>query len=171
MTRPVLNMSVTSCVNPIYSTQWLVFTDDAETWIEIGTAYDCGDTFDFVLYCKQPTCGFTQRWFAPSVGSHTYKITRENGNHVLYDLLIDGSVVQKVGLSPATTALWVATGLESYNDGKTVSAHNYSGLKRKRFDNNFDDWSGRDVKSVDKPIMCGSWNSDTSWRAGQNTSC
>lgn len=43
--------------------------------------------------------------------------------------------------------------------------------RKKRWSGSFVDWDGRDGQSISSSAMCGSWDSDTTWRHGENVSC
>ena len=180
--RNVLGLDVNSCNVPVYTTQWLNLQASTQSWIEIGTAYDCSSIcpgspsvcrFDYMYLQGDGQSGFVAKSYLPVLGNHTYAISRENANHSLWDATIDGSVLNKISWTHGVGQS-VQAGLESHNGTVTVSAHNYASLRYKTGDGSFISWVGEDgmiPSSGPTSPMCGLWNFSTSWRAGENTSC
>lgn len=153
--------------NPVYQTQWVsVGTGD---WLEIGTGHQCNDTLRWWFFGY----GSNSDWYpldedyVATYATHGFRIVRSDGDFWRYR--VDG-VVQE-NLTWARNATDVKTGLESYAPNAIVEAYNAHDLLYTANEGSFVSWAGRDYKSVDQPEMCGTWNSDTSWRAGENVSC
>lgn len=175
----VLLLDNNTCNSPVYQTQWLNFTSSPQQWVELGTGYDCSAIcpggpaacrFNYMYFQGDGASGFVQRTYMPSFGSYTFQLARENGNHILWDGLINGTIFNKIGWSHGT-AYDAEFGLESHNFAQTVAAHNFAGLKYKRGDGAFTEFAGQDGKLGPNSPLCGFWTSATNWRAAENTPC
>lgn len=150
--------------HPVYTTMWLQMSANADRWIEIGTGYQCG-AYRYQYW------GFGTPWTGwrllgtisqPAFGNYTYEIVREGSN--VWKFKIGG--VQVGEFVWTATGSYADVGLESYDAQATVDWHSYWGLQVTRNQGAWTNWSGRDGSAYSSG-MCGSWNSDTSWRAKQ----
>lgn len=153
---------------PVYQTEWVIFTDLPQAWMELGTGHQCADT----LRCWYWGYGEDGSWFPLGTYgnitnglSHTFKISRAfDGVRNRFYFQVDGST--KGNVSGSDTGSRVEAGLESYSGSATVPGHAYSSLKYQKNGGSFSSWAGRDSNSVTSG-MCGHWASDTSWYAGE----
>jgi hypothetical protein len=165
-----------SAGHPVYQTMWLHWKYEPspstdQWWIELGTLYEDDSFHTFSYECKSTTfCKFLFKDRATTIGDHVYRISRETVNHTYYELFVDGSLIF-TATSPYESGDWVGVGLESYNLSLTVETHAYYNLKYMRGDGDFRDWAGRDAHSTIEYPMCGQWHLDTSWWAGEYTTC
>lgn len=170
-TREIENLNRTGS-GWIYSTMWLNFHSNPLNWVEVGTAYGNGGEWDYGYQCDAVFCNF--KFFASSQtppGTRAYEISREeSGSLTSYDLKLSGTTVS-IATTNWTRGYEVYTGLESYDQNATFPAYTTSSLKYRRWAGAFKPWAGRDGKSSPNP-MCGRWNnSDTQYRAAENTTC
>lgn len=153
--------------NVIYQTQWQLMTSDSRSWIELGTMHKTST-------CKYWFWGYGVDWTWYSMGTqggvvyddHTFRIVR-GANGTTWSQIIDNTTMGNLTWGAAGN--FVQAGLESYNTSPTVSAHGYYSLQYNQ-GGPWYNWSGRDGSVVNSP-MCGRWVSDTTWQAGQNTTC
>jgi hypothetical protein len=153
--------------NPVYQTQWVILSDTADDWHEIGTGHQCGDANHYYFYGY----GLNSVWHpinaipnASFSGSHTLRIYKASATRT--EFWIDGSV--KASLTTSVTGPEVRAGLETYWDTATVPGYNISFLQYQKDSSAPASWSGRDSTLVNTG-MCGLWNSDTSRRVGQGS--
>lgn len=122
--------------------------------------------------CQHPPSIRWSGWFGreAATGTHRYRISRvESGSLTDYEMRIDGTTIT-TAYTLFTHGYDVETGLESYDEFQVMPTVSLSSLQFRRWANNFNDWDGKDLKSVTSP-MCGKWQSDTGYSAGENTTC
>jgi hypothetical protein len=176
-TRWIVDVDNPSDTAPIYATMWLIFENapcfiDKACWIELGTEYRNGTTKNFGYLCVYGYCNFLFHITVyTEVGSHTWKIDRNEGDHNSFNEYIDGHLAYtKTGL-PYTNGVRVQAGLESYNMNVTVPTHAYYNLKYKKGDNAYQNWAGEDDQGSIEYPMCGEWHLPTSWWGGEYDTC
>jgi hypothetical protein len=172
--RAVSSQPATGCTqlfsgDPVYQTQWLIITDDAANWLELGTGHQCNDAIRYWFW----GVGYLGGWFPLGTQlnitngeSHRFAI-RKTGSNTLW--LIDGVTKET---QPASTGRYISTGLESYSGAAGVNTYTHNTLQRTtNGSQTWVDWAGFDASSVTGAGMCGGWNSATSWRAAENHAC
>lgn len=161
----------TSCV---FEPFWFHFTNN-NGWIEVGLEHGCnGNTGEHTYsYISETGWGsfFLDEVKVSADGNfHDFKIVRDGGLfHVKVDDCAVGALCLDVNTVRTENGAALTTGLESYDGSAVISSHVHNGLMRKA-SGVWADWSGFDGSSVDAN-MCGGWNSATSWRASENSSC
>jgi hypothetical protein len=176
--RNVIGLNNTTCNQPVYDTQWVMLDSGADSFLEFGTAYDCPSIcplsgacrFDYVYWEDHGQGSWELKIYYPPLESRTYRIERRNNNHERWKFVLLGENVKHVTYTDVKSGEWVGVALESYNSSITVPTHQHFNLQRKRWDNEFMDWAGKDDEDVD-PSMCGEWVSDIKWKVGENTTC
>lgn len=152
----------------IYATQWVILTDDATNWLEIGTSH------------KNSTCRFwfwgygsQSQWFPLGTQGnvakqfHNFKILR-GANGATWSFIIDVTTMPGT-INWSTVGRRVEAGLESYVSYGVAPAHDYSKLQY-NVGGVWYNWANRDGSTVGQS-MCGRWLTDVSWIAGQNATC
>jgi len=157
--------------DPVYQTQWVIVTSDARNWLELGTGHQCEDELRYWFW----GWGTNGVWHPLGERSgitngveHRFAITRSDGR--LWDYNIDGDT--KVTLSYDDQGARIETGLESYGPNAAISEYTHNTLSYRLIGaDHWTDWSGYDDSVIVGPVMCGGWNSATSWRASENRPC
>jgi hypothetical protein len=156
--------------NPVYQTQWVLITSDAQNWIELGTGHQCADTKRYWFWGY----GYLGDWYPQGEQggqtngqTHTFRIVRSSGS--IWTWRVDGT--SKGTMTWADQGARVRTGLESYGSAAVVSKYNQYDLEYTLDQGAWTSWSGFDNSSVGAPEMCGGWNTATSWRSSENSPC
>jgi hypothetical protein len=156
--------------NPVYQTQWVLITSDAQNWLELGTGHQCADAKRFWFWGY----GYLGDWYPQGeVGgvdagvTHTFRVVRSGGT--TWTWRIDGTA--RGSLTWAEQGARVRTGLESWGSAAVASKYNQSDLMYTLDQGLWTDWSGFDGSKVGTPEMCGGWNTATSWRSSENSPC
>lgn len=154
----------------VYQPLWVIKAGN--NWIELGTGHQRPASGYCRYYYWGWSIGNYSGWYfenLPGNGGPTKQIFRTTcGTDYCWEFWIGGS--------KKLTLLWnyggevVHTGLESHDSAAIAPSHTYSNLLYK-VGSAYISWSGRDCCSGVAPPMCGRWDSDTQWRAGQNTTC
>lgn len=156
--------------NPIYQTQWVLITDDAQNWVEFGTGHQCSNNkvYWFMGY------GYNGSWYPtkqvdnPTLNvTRSFKIKRTEGDR--WNFYIGGTLQNYFYW--ARSGEQVHSGIESYDQNGALTSYTHSALQYTRIEGPWTNWQSRDGQSVGTPEMCGGWNSDTTWRMSQNRSC
>lgn len=156
--------------NPIYQTQWVFITQNAQNWIELGTGHQCNDRDRFWFWGY----GYQGDWYP--VGeqgqrvngeSHRFRLSRAAGDTWIWQ--VDGNFKGQMVWS--TKGHSVVTGLESWAREGVVMYYSHNDLQFIINQGQWTSWSGRDFRRVDAPEMCGEWEASDQWRAAQNRSC
>lgn len=170
-TTAVAGLPATGCSHPftgspVYQTSWLIITGDAQNWDEIGIGHQCSDNYIYYFWGYGENGGWFPLGtsFAANGASHVNEISRSfTGNYYEDFWKMDG--VTKARMRSIQRGVRVEAGLESYCQGCST-VFNSSSLKYQKNEGSFVSWAGRDSTTISAG-MCGSWNSDTSWRSGQ----
>lgn len=157
--------------NAVYQTEWVLITSDAQNWIELGTGHQCSDTKRYWYWGY----GYLGDWYPighegnrTNGETHTFRVVRSNGS--TWTWRVDGTA--KDTLSWADQGARVRTGLESYAPSGVVSQYDQYSLQYTNNQGAWTSWAGYDAKYVSPtPTMCGGWNSASSWRSSENSSC
>lgn len=160
------------------SSGWYAPRDDCTglgtCWLELGTEYHDNVAKNFGYLCLPDiVCGYLYHIAVYNdVGSHTWKIDRNTGNHNIFNEYIDGNLAYTLTGVPYTNGVLVSAGLESYKMNIAVETTAFFNLKYKKGDGSYQNWAGEDDNTdpIEDP-MCGQWHGATSWWAGEETSC
>ncbi len=156
--------------DPIYQTEWVDITADAQNWMELGTGHQCNDTVRYWYWGY----GYAGVWYPINTSgsiteevSHYFTIVRNPYGYYVFQ--IDGATM---GTQASSQAQFLASGLESYSSAAVVLAYGNTGLWHTLdTGSTWYGWSGRDASTVDAPRMCGRWLSDTSFAIAEASGC
>lgn len=157
--------------NPIYQTMW-VQTTNAHDWVEFGVGHQCGGskTYRFWGYADDDVWHPVGNVDITPGGARTYTIDGDGTG--VWRWRLDGAQQGSMFWASRHTFGHTAAGLESYAPGGSAPAYRIHELQYQQgTSTTWHDWNGRDAVRVDDPPMCGTWNSDTDRRVGQEASC
>jgi hypothetical protein len=169
------NCTTQRFVQPVlYQPIWVVV--NASTWLEVGTGHQRGSNG----YCRYRYWGMGLQGFGwlplgyeilpGSSGGPTKQIFRKLcAPDYCWEIWIGGS--KKWNGIFNFGGDFVEAGLESYDTPAVAPAHTYGSLQYRIDHVTWLAWAGRDATQVNTPQMCGRWDSNTQWRAGENTTC
>ncbi|MBA2489815.1 MAG: hypothetical protein H0V36_10965 [Chloroflexi bacterium] len=103
---------------------------------------------------------------------HNYRI--DQGLADCWWLYVDGNQLGSYKcIDEGKRALGLKVVLETYESTADVPAHRLHELRKRRWENSFEEWAGRDAKHVDQQegVMCGIWLSDVDFRVAENDPC
>ena len=155
--------------SPVYQTEWIYITSDAQNWLELGTGHQCGDTLRYWYWGY----GYGGAWFPigeqsgiSNEVSHTFRIIKFG---TVFAFQVDGNLK---GTQTSSTGQRDASGLESYSSPAVIGTYTHNTLQRwTTTSGGWVNWAGYDDHGVSGAGMCGGWNSQTSWRAAENQTC
>lgn len=153
----------------IYEPQWAT---DAATgqWVEIGSAWGANCVVPDASWYWGIGIGGTYYHdgglsFTPSQ-QHVFSLFRSGGTYYYY---VDSTWVGDVAWSRDFPS--VKVGLESYMSGAVYSAQYFGFLKYSLGGGAYQYWNSQHSTPLVDVQMCGFYQSDTLWRAGQNVTC
>lgn len=146
---------------------WLVFANGH--WVEIGTQYEFGLERNYVWNCSAVYCDYIWQAIAP-LGQTVYRIDRNTTDPSDWDMYVNGDY-KATAANNWTYGDWLGAGYESTNPNLHVESFATYNLKYKTENGSFQNWAGKDGRSLTSPPNCGFWASATSWWAAQNEPC
>jgi len=174
VTQAVSGQESTGCSapysgNPVYETEWIIFTSNGQNWDEMGVGHQCNDGYRYIYWGY----GYNNVWYSlgtitgTSNGTtHNYKITRAYTGSQYDDFwYLDGTLKSQV-YSP-TVGYEDSVGLESYSSPASVNYYASYSLQYQHNEGAWTNWSGFDASGTGTH-MCGIWDSATSWSAAEN---
>ena len=99
--------------------------------------------------------------------SHEFRIARAGSND--WHFRVDGTL--RGSLAWGVVGVSEEVGLESYGPGTITPKYVSKSMQDTLDGGSWQYWGGQNGSEVDAPEMCGGWDSNTAWRASENSPC
>jgi len=161
---------------PVYQPEWVVQTSNSDTWTELGTGHQCGDTFRYWYWLEGAPGlpnGYLLRGWRLAGGDVPHRFYLYRLTDCTWLANIDYTQVGSFGF--CSSGVRVGADTESYAQAAVVPSHRESYLQYSSNYAPYANWSGQDYSlppvAPSTPEMCGFWVNATSWSTGENTIC
>jgi len=157
----------------VYQTEWARFPSSSPLgsgWVEIGTAHRCSNDTKYWYWGYGYSVWYELGHSGPvSAVGHAFTLKRQGGSqwHMIVDYTDMGYVDYNGNVMTANV---LQAGLETYDVNAVIPSHTYTSLRYTVNEGSWIYWAGFDGWSID-PGLCGGWNTASTWRAAENSSC
>ena len=151
----------------VYEPLWLSFA--ANDWLEIGTAYSCGNVrYRYTYECLNGSCAYGTTY--PLVNGAVdlrFRIIWTGSTFAMQA----GSATLATSVHQSKKGIYAHTGTENHAGNVTIRRQDFKSLAYSLdFSSASTGWAGRDTQTINAPA-CGGWASDIQWYSGRNSTC